>query len=110
MFAIFLQSSPSPTSQNVNPKIKHLLAEFEDLFQEPTQLPPTREVDHHINLHDGTTPINVRSYRYAYFQKAEIEKQVHDMLKLGLIKSSTSPFSSPVLLVKKKRWIVEVLH
>lgn len=102
MFAICLQSSPSPTSQNVNSKIKHLLAKFEDLFQDPTQLPPTREVDHHIILHEGTTPINVRSYRYAYFQNAEIKKQVHDMLKLGLIKSSTSPFSSPVLLVKKK--------
>jgi hypothetical protein len=78
------------------------LEDFANLFQEPTQLPPTREVDHHINLQEGTMPINVRPYRYAYFQKAEIEKQVHYMLKLGLIKSSTSPFSSPVLLVKKK--------
>jgi hypothetical protein len=102
MFAICLQSSPSPTSQSVNPEIKHLLVKFEDLFQEPTQLPPTREVDYHIILHEGTMPINVQPYRYAYFQKAEIEKQVHNMLKLGLIKSSTSPFSSLVLLVKKK--------
>jgi hypothetical protein len=78
MFAICLQSSASPTSQSVNPEIKQLLEEFEDLFQEPTQLPPTREVDHHIILQEGTTPINVRPYRYAYFQKAEIEKQVHD--------------------------------
>jgi hypothetical protein len=44
----------------------------------------------------------VRPYRYAYFQNAKIEKQVHDMLKLGQIKSSTSPFLSLVLLVKKK--------
>ncbi|KAL6320971.1 hypothetical protein AAG906_010780 [Vitis piasezkii] len=44
----------------------------------------------------------MKPYRYAYFQKAEIEKQVRDMLKLGLIRASTSPFSSPVLLVKKK--------
>jgi hypothetical protein len=78
------------------------LEEFKDLFQEPTQLPPTREVDHHIILQEGTTPINVQPYRYAYFQKVEIKKQVHDMLKLGLIKSSTSSFSSPVLVVKKK--------
>lgn len=66
------------------------------------QLPPGRELDHHINLKEGTEPINVWPYRYAYFQKAEIEKQVHNMLKLGLIRFSTSPFSSPVLLVKKK--------
>ncbi|KAE8676919.1 hypothetical protein F3Y22_tig00111569pilonHSYRG00069 [Hibiscus syriacus] len=39
---------------------------------------------------------------YAYFQKSEIENQVQDMLSAGLIQPSTSPFSSPVLLVKKK--------
>ena len=47
---------------------------------------------------------------YAYFPKAEIEKQVQDMIKLGLIRSSTSPFSSLVLLVKKKRWFMAILH
>ncbi|KAL5582355.1 hypothetical protein UlMin_014797 [Ulmus minor] len=61
-----------------------------------------REIDHCIPLKDGTEPTNVRPYRYAYFQKAEIEKQVLDMLQLGLIWPSTSPFSFPVLLVKKK--------
>ena len=48
-------------------------------------------------------PVNVCPYMYAYFQNSEIEKQVHEMLKLGLIRSSTSHFSSPVLLVQKKK-------
>lgn len=47
-------------------------------------------------------PINMCPYRYAHFQKAEIKKQVDEMLKLRLIKPSTSPLSSLVLLVKKK--------
>lgn len=46
--------------------------------------------------------VNVRPLWYAYFQKSKIEKQVHDMLQLGLIRPSTSPFSSLVLLIKKK--------
>ena len=79
-----------------------LLRNYKELFQEPTQLPPKREIDHCIMLKEGTKPINVRPYRYAHFQKEEIEKQVQEMLNSGLIRPSTSPFSLPVLLVKKK--------
>jgi hypothetical protein len=79
-----------------------ILHEFADILKEPAGLPPTRGVDHCISLKDGTEPINVQPYRNAYYQKEEIEKQVHEMLNSGLIKPSTSPFSSPVLLVKKK--------
>ena len=74
------------------------LEAYANIFKEPTQLPLVGEVDHCIPLKDGIEPVNV----YAHFQKAKIEKQVQDMLKLGLIKPSTSHFSSPVLLVKKK--------
>ncbi|KAL6315672.1 hypothetical protein AAG906_005760 [Vitis piasezkii] len=79
-----------------------ITTEFSDLFIEPSCLPPPREVDPCINLKEGTEPINVRPYRYAHYQKNEIEKQVQDMLQSGLVQTSTSPFSSPVLLVKKK--------
>jgi len=79
-----------------------LLQQFSALFQEPQGLPPVRDTDHHIHLIPQSTPVNVRPYRYPHYQKNEIETQVNLMLHKGLIQPSTSPFSSPVLLVRKQ--------
>lgn len=72
------------------------------VFEIPSGLPPVRHQDHHIILKDGSDPVNVRSYRYPQTQKDEIERLIHDMLASGIIQLSNNPFSSPVLLVKKK--------
>lgn len=79
-----------------------LLQHHATIFSTPTGLPPERHVDHRIPLITGASPVNVRPYRYPYFQKSEIEKLVSAMLTEGIIQPSTSPFSFPVLLVKKK--------
>ena len=58
--------------------------------------------DHHIHLVPGSPPVAVRPYRYPQLLKDEIERQCDDMLQQGIIRESTSPFSSPVLLVRKQ--------
>ncbi|CAM8999668.1 unnamed protein product [Rhodiola kirilowii] len=79
-----------------------LLSTFKEVFLPPCGLPPVRATDHSIPLIAGTNPVNVRPYRYPHFQKTEIETMIQTMLKDGIIRPSRSPFSSPVLLVKKK--------
>lgn len=90
------------TAVQVSKELQALLDTFAGLFEEPSGLPPHRVHNHKIPLIPGATPVNVRPYRYPYFQKSEIEKIIKEMLASGVIQPSASPFSSPVLLVKKK--------
>ena len=73
------------------------------MFQDPTSLPPARgHFDHRIPLKEGTSPINLRPYRYPLKQKDIIEQLVQEMQDKGIIQLSSSPFASPVVLVGKK--------
>lgn len=89
-------------STDMHKDLQAVLDQFQHLFQEPTQLLPVRAQDHHIPPIPGAKPVNVRPYRYSPLQKIEIKKQIKEMLKAGVISHSSSPFGSPVLLVKKK--------
>ncbi|KAJ9542106.1 hypothetical protein OSB04_028612 [Centaurea solstitialis] len=82
--------------------LQSLMESYRQVFEMPSGLPPCRGKEHAINLKEGSEPVRVRPYRYPHAQKNEIEKLVQDMMNAGLIQHSTSPFSSPVLLVKKK--------
>lgn len=73
--------------------LKAQIIKHSKVFQSPQGLPPVRGHEHVINLKEGTDPVTVRPFRYPQSQKNEIE---------GLIRASNSPFSNPVLLVKKK--------
>ncbi|XP_027120880.2 uncharacterized protein [Coffea arabica] len=83
-------------------RVRELLQEFEDVFQTPSSLPPSRSVDHAIHLKPDAQPFKLKPYRYPHCHKEEIEKQVTEMLQKGIVKYNNSPFASPILLVKKK--------
>lgn len=99
--------------QGVPKNLEKVLQQNASVFQEPSGLPPRRDHEHSIVLKEGSDPVGVRPYRYPQNQKDEIERLIAEMLAAGIIKPSTSPFSSPVLLVKKKTghgvfaWITE---
>ncbi|KAJ4789012.1 polyprotein [Rhynchospora pubera] len=88
--------------KNIQPEWQHIVKNYQDVFKEPEGLPPKRDTDHRIILAPEARPVNQRPYRFSYFQKLELEKIVEELLKNSLIQESSSPYASPVLLVKKK--------
>ncbi|KAL8585224.1 hypothetical protein ACOMHN_013239 [Nucella lapillus] len=57
---------------------------------EPHQIQTTTDV-----------PIRVKPYPLPFAKRVVVEKEIQTMLKLGVIEPSTSPYSSPVVLVGK---------
>jgi hypothetical protein len=46
-------------------KIQEVLREFDELFQSPTELRPSRAFDHAISLLPNVVPVNSRPYMYS---------------------------------------------
>ncbi|GJT52264.1 retrotransposon-related protein [Tanacetum coccineum] len=100
--AEFMSTGVSSESTNVHPSLIPLLHRYEKVFAVPKSLPPNRKHDHRIPLQENTSPINIRPYRHPPIQKDAIEAMVNELLDSGVIRESHSPFSSPIVMVKKK--------
>jgi hypothetical protein len=102
---VLLNNSPSQSQTatgTIPVEIQTVLSEFADVFQEPDSLPPPRAVDHTIPLIEDQKPINQRAYRLPYHKKNAMEELIKQLLLANMIRPSVSPYSSPVILVKKK--------
>ena len=79
------------------------MLEFKDVFPNKLPgLPPERELDFTIELKPGGEPISKTPYRMIAPKLCELQMQLKELLKLGLIRSSVSPWGAPVIFVKKK--------
>ena len=80
------------------------LAAFRDVFPDdlPPGLPPSREVDHKIELIAGAQPPSRPTFRMSARELEELKQQLEELTKAGFIQSSKSPFGVPILFVKKK--------
>jgi len=76
-------NNESPVTE---PKLSTLFEEYADIFAEPKALPPHGTCDHQIILKEGTSPVNVRPYRYPTLQKDVIERIVKEMLESGVVR------------------------
>ncbi|KAA3484914.1 Integrase, catalytic core [Gossypium australe] len=79
-----------------------MLDEYVDIFKEPTGLPPLWLHNHRIPLNDKSVAVKAQPYRHPSIQKNDIERLIREMLQVGVIRDSSSSFTSPRVMVKKK--------
>ena len=76
-----------------------LASQFQSLF---TDAPGTTSLaQHHIKL-TSDQPVRSRPYPVPYSLRVSLKKDITDMMTMGVIRESSSPYASPVVVVKKK--------
>lgn len=87
----------------MHPDILALLERHQGVFGEiPLGRPPDRGLEHTIELEEGVHAVITTPYQHPKTYQDEFESAIQDLLRLGHIKPSLSPFTSSVVLVKKK--------
>ena len=85
-----------------NNRLNELLLDYKDIFAKSSlDLGRTSVVEHKIDT-GNAQPIKQSPYRVSQQQRAEIDSHIANMLEQDIIEVSSSPWSSPVVLVKKK--------
>ncbi|XP_049511412.1 uncharacterized protein LOC125939922 [Dermacentor silvarum] len=79
-------------------ELRGLLTHHKDVFSEVPG--KTNLLECRLQL-TTSEPINTPQYPLPFAMKEVVEKEVQDMLQLGVIERSDSPYNSPLVLVKK---------
>ena len=89
---------------SMNEKFTSLKAEFGDVFEAPTGLPPDRKsFNYRIEFCDGNgNPVAMAPYRVSQRELAAIDEQLDKLLKKGWIRPSTAAWGAPVLFAKNR--------
>ena len=99
---IKLEEGTADWTEEQRNQVKSVIEQYSFLFaMNSLDLGRTDLVKHHIELKDYT-PIKDRYRRIPPHQYEEVRKHLKEMLDIGAIRRSNSPWASPVVLVRKK--------
>ena len=79
--------------------LKDLTQRYPDIF---TDIPGETDVIQHRVKLTNDTPILCKPYPLPYAVREELRNEVDSMLEMGVVRPSTSPYTSPIIMVKKK--------
>lgn len=97
-----VEKTASPNGAPIPPPIAALVNDYRDIFpDELPGLPPVRSIEHVIET-ANENPIAKSSYRMSPKELSELKTQLDELLRLGFIQPSSSPWASPVLFARKK--------
>nr|KAG5707596.1 hypothetical protein BaRGS_030978 [Batillaria attramentaria] len=100
-----LQASEGPEQVNLDPsypelheELRSICSEFRDVL---TDAPNSTSLDECEIVVLSEQPVRTQQYPLPHAMRRTVEDEVDSMLKLGVIERAASPYSSPIVLVKK---------
>ena len=105
-----LEESCNNLDENQKDKLTHLLLKYHHCFSSSSQdLGMTDLTEHTIDT-GNSRPIKQPPRRIPLAKMSEVDKEMQDMVEKGVIEQSDSPWSSPVVLVRKKDNSLKILY
>ncbi|CAF4680750.1 unnamed protein product, partial [Rotaria sp. Silwood2] len=89
-------------------QLRHILQQYLTIFDISTPTQANTPIQHTINT-GNNPPISSRPYPRTPQQRRELQAEIHKMLQTNQIRPSNSPWSSPVIIHKKKDGSVRFL-
>ena len=85
-------------SESQKAELRNLVTEFKDVI---TDIPGSTDlIEHEIRL-NSNEPVRSKPYTAPYALNKCIKDKIKSMLQMGIIEPSSSPYASPVVIVKK---------
>ena len=97
--AVNLEYVTSNLTVQEQQQLQELMGEFPAIFRETPGR--TTVTEHEIHVGDAA-PIRQKPYRVLYSQRDVVKRELEEMMVAGVIRPSTSPWASPIVLVEKK--------